>query len=679
MGDGPEQVEQVEQATQGEAGYLGVKVISSKLDDSLDANAETARWEESSTIEFTHARIGTASEVHFAELGAHIEQGQHTLVVGGTRARRAALSAVLLGNTELLLSGVVRAPRAHRGVASVSMGRPYVRSGSSLWDLLVFPHDKAQSQRRGVEERHLSELLRFLGFESLLHRVADDWARVVDWAKVLDRRERAALALCRLLYHAPPFALVDDDALSALLPAQVRQVFGAANLHHVTIIVMADADPFDASPPTSSSSSATLLADSVASVDPASPSGYVASIGEFSRALRLRGSGGWEFCSFGYASRAAFDVHAQRRWVWARDAHVGREMRSRLQRRTSTLSQCSTTERRWLVTPEFPLSPSADRSASPMSRRQSSRVVSPALTARSSVSDFAGSATVLDFGSIRSRLLTIDSAIAGLTRQPSPPLSREPLAKSIYEPVAESVSEPITESISDPVAEPISKPVVEPIPEPILNAVLEQASGSLQSETNAAVSDSAKFKMAEPAVEPKSCSSAETLADRNTNRFARPRNYRRSTRPGMGMSPQSLTSLTFIPPASPEPARSRRSESPPAEDGIKFTGIETLAAATIAAEASVLAAGSDETLAGSQPRRFQQSRPPTAASPSRIPRPPHSRCSSQSVSSSSSSVASVPSALPRPKTVGNSLDNGPRIKSAVANPIDELTAALRNL
>ncbi|KAJ2501040.1 ATP-binding cassette long-chain fatty acid transporter pxa2 [Coemansia sp. RSA 1972] len=672
MGDGPEQAEQAEQATQGEAGYLGVKVISSKTDDSLDANAETARWEESSTIEFAHARIGTASEVHFAQLGAHIEQGQHTLVVGGTRARRAALSAVLLGNTELLLSGVVRAPRAHRGVASVSMGRPYVRSGSSLWDLLVFPHDKAQSQRRGVEERHLTELLRYLGFESLLHRVADDWARVVDWAKVLDRRERAALALCRLLYHAPPFALVDDDALAALLPAQVRQVFGAANLHHVTIIVMADADPFDASPPTSSSSSATLLADSVASVDPASPSGYVASIGEFSRALRLRGNGGWEFCSFGYASRAAFDVHAQRRWVWARDAHVGREMRSRLQRRTSTLSQCSTTERRWLVTPELPLSPSADRSASPMSRRQSSRVVSPALTARSSVSDFAGSATVLDFGSIRSRLLTIDSAIAGLTRQPSPPLSREPLAKAISESVTESISESIVEPILDPVAEPISKPVVEPIPEPILNAAFEQASRSLQSETNAAVPDTANFKKAEPAVVSKSCSSAETLADRNTNRFARPRNYRRSTRPGMGMSPQSLNSLTFIPPASPEPTRSRRSESPPAEDVIESTGVETLAAA------SVLAAGSDETLADSQPRRFQQSQPLTATSPSRIPRPPHSRCSSQSVSSSSS-VASVPSALPRPKTVGNSLDNGPRIKSAAASPIDELTAALRNL
>ncbi|KAJ2835899.1 ATP-binding cassette long-chain fatty acid transporter pxa2 [Coemansia erecta] len=678
MEDGPGQAERVEQTTQGEAGYLGVKVISSKTDDSFDANAEAARWEESSTIEFTHARIGTASEVHFAQLGAHIEQGQHTLVVGGTRARRAALSAVLLGNTELLLSGVVRAPRAHRGVASVSMGRPYVRSGSSLWDLLVFPHDKAQSQRRGVEERHLSELLRFLGFESLLHRVADDWARVVDWAKVLDRRERAALALCRLLYHAPPFALVDNDALAALLPAQVHQVFGAANLHHVTIIVMADADPFDASPPTSSSSSATLLADSVASVDPAAPSGYVASIGEFSRALRLRSNGGWEFCSFGYASRAAFDVHTQRRWVWARDAHVGREMRSRLQRRTSTLSQCSTTERRWLVTPEFPLSPSADRSASPMSRRQSSRVVSPALTARSSVSDFAGSATVLDFGSIRSRLLTIDSAIAGLTRQPSPPLSREPLAKSISDPVAESVSEPIVEPISDPVAEPVSKPVIEPVPEPILNAALEQASRSLQSETNATVSDSTDFKKAEPAVEPKSCSSAETLADRNTNRFARPRNYRRSTRPGMGMSPQSLTSLTFIPPASPEPTRSRRSVSPPADVTIESTGIETLAAATIIAAASVLAAGSDETLADSQPRRLQQSQPPTAASPSRIPRPPHSRCSSQSVSSSSS-VASVPSALPRPKTVGNSLDNGPRIKSAAASPIDELTAALRNL
>ncbi|KAJ2817282.1 ATP-binding cassette long-chain fatty acid transporter pxa2, partial [Coemansia erecta] len=448
MGDDPLKAE-------AGSGYLGVKVISSWAGDTAAATTTEgvdgveARWEETSdAIEFAQARIGDARAVHIDELGVRIEQGQHTLVVGGTRPRRAALSAVLLGSTAHLVHGVMRSPRAHRGVVSVSMGRPYVRAGSSLWDLLVFPHDKSQSQRRGVEERHLDELLRFLGFESLLARVGDDWARVVDWAKVLDRRDRAALALCRLLYHAPPFALVDNDALAALLPTQVRQVLGAANMHHVTLVVLADTDPFDASPPSSSSSSATLTADAATSSPDAaatSSPGFIACLGEFSRALRLRPNCGWEFCSFGYGSpaRAAFDATTEKRWVWTHDARGGRrELRARLQRRTSTLSQCSTTERRWLMTPEFPLSPGAERSASPMSRRQSSRVVSPVLSARSSVSDFAGTATMIDFGSIRSRLLTIDSAIAGLSRQPSTSALCEPAPSESAQSEA-SVGEPV--------------------------------------------------------------------------------------------------------------------------------------------------------------------------------------------------------------------------------------------
>ncbi|KAJ2317430.1 ATP-binding cassette long-chain fatty acid transporter pxa2 [Coemansia sp. RSA 2704] len=648
------------------AGYLGIKTISEWAGGGAPAPPDSgdAGWEETNDmLEFDHAHIGQPGITHFGALSVRVERGQHTLVVGGTRTRRTALSATLLNRTELLLGGRVRSPRAHRGLVQVSQAfRPYVRAGSTLWDLLVFPHNKAQSQRRGVEERHLAELLRFLDFGFLLQRVDDDWARVVDWAKVLDRRERAALALCRLLYHAPPFALVDDEALAELLPAQVRQVFGAANMHHVTLVVLADADPFDdralsLTPPASASS--TLTASPAV---PGSCPAYLTCIGEFSRALRLRAAhdAGWEFCTFGYGSaeRAAFDVQAERRWVWAHDQHAEREFRSRLQRRTSTLSQCTTTERRWLATPECPLSPTADRSAS-QSRRQSSRVVSPTLTARSSISDMAlaGASTMLDFGSIRSRLLMVDNSISGLTtgRQPSPPLVKVLEAEAVdpTHPAASDSDAKEPAAADEPKDSGCSSPV-ETLP-------------------------------AKPAL--------EDTVQQPVNRYARSRNYRRSARPGMGFSPRTspkpASAMSFIPPASSSSSVLSSAPSTPQLEsqsgrsssssrlssqrviaGASSSDVPKTATAAAPAAAAESHDGTAEPSAVSQPRRYQKPQPAAVtAGPgqSRIPPPPaavHSRSSSRELSSGSS-VASVPMQA--------------RPQHATASPIDELTAALRNL
>ncbi|KAJ2764574.1 ATP-binding cassette long-chain fatty acid transporter pxa2, partial [Coemansia nantahalensis] len=421
-----------------ETGYLGLQVVAQWTDGGADSGGGKAQWEEAcDAIEFDSARIvGSSGQEWFGGLSVRIERGQHTLVVGGSKQRRAALGAVLMGSggdggSAALAGGRARSPRPCSGVAQVVGGRrPYVRGGSSLWDLLVFPHDKAQSLRRGVEERHLAELLRCLEFGFLLAHVSADWGKVIDWAKVLDRRSCAALAVCRILYHAPEFAVVDDDALRDLLPDQVRRVIAVASMHHITMVVLAEADPFDDSPPLSppsSSASSTPPRNSGGGTSSSGggEAGLYACIGEFSRALRLRGDRFWEFCSVGYgpAQRVAFDAGTARKWAWAPDADDGGlGFHSTLRRMPSSLSQCTTTERHWLVTPDYPLSPAGatERTGSALSRRQSmlfaspALLASPALTARSSLSDIA--TTTSELGSIRLRM-----AAAADSAPPPPP------------------------------------------------------------------------------------------------------------------------------------------------------------------------------------------------------------------------------------------------------------------
>ncbi|KAJ2849353.1 ATP-binding cassette long-chain fatty acid transporter pxa2 [Coemansia brasiliensis] len=703
-------------------GYLGIQVISSGTEKDAQplSQDETGQWEESpNEVQFEQACI--ADDItQFGSLSLQIAPGQHTLVVGGSRAQRTSLGAVLAaGSHRLIRRGRVRGPRPHRDIIHVSgTTRPYVRAGSSLWDALVFPHDKAQSQRRGVQEHELEQMLEWLGFACLLERVDGDWARVIDWAKALDRRERAALLLCRLLYHAPNFALIDDEALAELLPAQVRQVFGAANLHHITIIVLAHSDPFDTTllstpPPSSSSTSVPLSSQS-------SP-GFLPCIGEFSRALRIS-SEGWEFSSFGYGSadRAAFDTQSERQWVWARqhyleERHADRERRLRLQRRTSTLSQCSTTERRWLVTPEFPMSPAAaERCTSPLLRRQSSRLASPMLSARSSISDLAMAAngSHVDYGSVRSRLQTIDSAIASFAtvRQPSPCLQNP--EKLIEE------SKLIVDEAKF-VDEPALEATVVAAPEAVAaEASLKSGPAGPEKKEDSAKSD---FVVG-----------GDIVDYQPANRYARPRNYRRSTRPGLRLSPRhspkpAASELSFIPPSSPQPPPKSPSPVQSADNADNKPHVSSAqhssailrdqnvnvgnryamnyggktsgsggALSAAAAAASSLRAAAQNSVEASHRRRYQRSQKSpkpnhitSAASSSsdlsRIPRPPtsastttatvatgHSRASSFSSRepvSSASSVASV-SVLSRSHS---------KIAAPTANPIDELATALQNM
>ncbi|KAI7823087.1 hypothetical protein BX661DRAFT_172837 [Kickxella alabastrina] len=246
--------------------------------------------------------------------------------------------------------------------------RPYIKAGSSsLWDLLIFPHDKTQCTRRGISERHLGAILRFMDFEFLLQRASDDWGYVVDWSKVLGPAELYAVSICRLLYHSPRFAIV-DETLDCLQPDQDApgDAFG-----------MAESNPFDKE---------------------TTHGACVACLSEFTRVLRVSRDA-WEFGAVGSAQQQGQCSGGGARVAVGDGRDEVQRRPGRLLRRTSTLSQCSTTERRW-------------RTSDSLGSRRQSYVISPSLTVRSSFSDFSAIDQSSTFGSGTARMLAIDSALA---------------------------------------------------------------------------------------------------------------------------------------------------------------------------------------------------------------------------------------------------------------------------
>lgn len=292
------------------------------------------------------------SECLLRNLTFQINRHQHCLITCNASIRQ-ALTKTLLG-TWPPTKGTVDTPE---GITHIN-GRPYIKTGHSLWDLMVFPHEKSQSQRlHGVGEPQLSLILKRLRLESLLEHSSQEWGRAVDWNKLLTKSELSGVSLCRLIYHSPALALLDDSVLPHLSDYQLSELFEVAQLHQITLMVIT-AQPV--------------------------------STGFFSTHLEISSP---DHTFQLHQLNQPIDTPLSPKWIW-KSSQLDHQ--SRLHRRASTLSQCSTTERRWL-------SPTAS---------------SPCLTARSSVSDFRqqqasiGSAMGGELVAARARMLTIDSALS---------------------------------------------------------------------------------------------------------------------------------------------------------------------------------------------------------------------------------------------------------------------------
>ncbi|KAJ2780184.1 ATP-binding cassette sub- D member 1 [Coemansia interrupta] len=500
-----------------------------------------ARWEEApSAITLEDARIlpsayaATTAAPPFDSLTLHIDHGHHTLLLA-PKPHADSLTRLLLGDHSRLAHGRLRSPRPHVHVMHVG-GRVYVRPGSSsLWDLLIFPHDKLQSIRRGIREPQLAAVLRHMDFGFLLQRASDDWGRTVDWNKVLGPGELYAVAICRMLYHSPRFALI-DAALACLRGDQRAQLFAAARIHCISLVAMCDGGAYEQ--------------------DPAF--GYV---------LRPQ-DGAWVFEQ--RHAEPAFDADAPQ-YVWSvggatAAAAADEEAQRRLQRRTSTLSQCSTTERRWR---------GVDATGETLPSRRQSAVISPSLTARSSLSDLGAVAmdTATRMQSIESALAKYAATVSGGSSNHAKPLKRAPLGGP--------------RMFAAPAVEPATK-----------NA--ESESKHIESQIKQAESES---KLAECEPETDELVSADTLTEGSLPHDVAahladeaPRSYRRSTR-------SSFSSSSRTPPQS-------------------SSSVDSLGSAPAAAAVSL--PEGERLYSRSPSMRQQKPRVLKAPGPSRIPRPPTS-------------------------------------------------------
>ena len=104
--------------------------------------------------------------------------------------------------------------------------KPYLSLGT-LRDQVIYPHSKQQMEHQGMDDAHLMELLNKVMLEYLVETRDDGWESVDDWADVLSGGEKQRLAMARLFYHRPQFAIL-DECTSAGLPEFISRFLPVA-------------------------------------------------------------------------------------------------------------------------------------------------------------------------------------------------------------------------------------------------------------------------------------------------------------------------------------------------------------------------------------------------------------------------------------------------------------------
>ena len=87
--------------------------------------------------------------------------------------------------------------------------RPYLPNGN-LRDQIIYPHDKlTMMKKKNIMDRDLREIVKKVKLESIIDREGG-WDSVNDWNDVLSGGEKQRMAMARLIYHKPTFALLDE-------------------------------------------------------------------------------------------------------------------------------------------------------------------------------------------------------------------------------------------------------------------------------------------------------------------------------------------------------------------------------------------------------------------------------------------------------------------------------------
>lgn len=217
-----------------QAGHFEKKLVSSA---DTEENAAVLRGRgtvtEGPDIMFHDVPIVSPNgDVLVRKLSFHVKPGDHLLIVGPNGCGKSSLFRIL-GGLWPVYGGTVRKP-PFEAIFYIPQ-RPYLSRGS-LRQQIIYPDNLRDMRAKNVSDADLLAILEVLSIDAIVDRPGG-WDAEQEWTDVLSGGLQQRVAMARLFYHRPRYAILDECTSSVTLEVE-RVMYEEAKRLGITLMTV---------------------------------------------------------------------------------------------------------------------------------------------------------------------------------------------------------------------------------------------------------------------------------------------------------------------------------------------------------------------------------------------------------------------------------------------------------